>query len=303
MKKLAKIMLVAILAFAITPLANTQAKAKVKLNKTSISLQKGKTYTLKVKGTKKKPKWSSNKKSIATVSKKGKVTAKKAGNAVITAKIGKKKYTCKVKVWQKTQTKKPTTTTTEVKKPTTTTTEIKKPTTTTPEDNTTTIDPIGTRTNPADPKNGVTIETNQGTMYFKLTEVLKGTEAESKLLDMGESETRLNECRDENPNTTMVLFTYDVKAVKGYSEYSLQGLDIFNSYGLYDGECSKNIDQIEEFYFVDGDYQALNVAKLELYTGAESKMYVALWVPDGMNSFSNYIEVKDANEYWIKYIF
>ena len=56
---------------------------------------------MKVKGTKKKPKWSSSKKSVATVSSKGKVVAKKAGSATITAKIGKKKYKCKVTVKNK----------------------------------------------------------------------------------------------------------------------------------------------------------------------------------------------------------
>lgn len=285
MKKLAKIILVAMLTFTITPLANTQAKTKVKLNKTSISIQKGKTYTLKIKGTKKNPKWSSNKKSIATVSKKGKVTAKKAGNAVITAKIGKKKYNCKVRVWQKTETKKPTTTTT-----------------TTTETNNTNVNPVGTRTNPADPRNGVTVETDKGTMYFKLKEVIKGNEAESKLLNMGQSESWLNESHNENPNTTMMLFVYDVEAVKGYSEYPLYGLDIINSYGLYDGQCSKNINQIEGFY-LDGNYQALNAVDLKLYAEAKSEMYEALWVPNGMDSFSNSILTKDYKEYWVKYTF
>ena len=49
-----------------------------------------------MKGTKKKVKWSSSKKKIATVTKKGVVKAKKKGTAKIVAKIGKKKYTCKV---------------------------------------------------------------------------------------------------------------------------------------------------------------------------------------------------------------
>ena len=112
MKKLLTRLFIAMLILTFTPTMNTQAKAKIKLNKTKISLQRGKTYTLKVKGTKKKVKWSSNKKTIATVTRKGKVTAQKPGTAVITAKIGKKKYKCKVKVWQKT-TKKPTKTNTE----------------------------------------------------------------------------------------------------------------------------------------------------------------------------------------------
>lgn len=72
--------------------------ATVKLNKKSLSLEVGKTYTLKVSGTKKKVTWSTSDKKIATVNKSGKVTAKKAGKATITATVDKKKYTCKVTV-------------------------------------------------------------------------------------------------------------------------------------------------------------------------------------------------------------
>lgn len=58
----------------------------------------GKTVQLKLKSTSKKVKWSSNKKSVANVNNKGKVTGKKAGVAVISAKIGKKYYKCRVTV-------------------------------------------------------------------------------------------------------------------------------------------------------------------------------------------------------------
>lgn len=75
-------------------------KAKVKINKTKATLNKGKKVTLKITGTKSKVKWSTNKKSIATVTQKGVVTAKKKGTVTITAKVGKKKYTCKVTVKQ-----------------------------------------------------------------------------------------------------------------------------------------------------------------------------------------------------------
>lgn len=83
---------------------------KVTLNKKTLSLEEGKTSTLKatVKTSGKKPnktiKWSSNKTSVATVSSKGKVTAKKAGTATITAKATDgtgKKATCKVTVTAK----------------------------------------------------------------------------------------------------------------------------------------------------------------------------------------------------------
>lgn len=80
------------------PGQQTEAKAKVKLNKKKLVLTVGKKAKLKVKGTKKKVKWSSSKKKIATVTKKGVVKAKKKGTAKIVAKIGKKKYTCKVVV-------------------------------------------------------------------------------------------------------------------------------------------------------------------------------------------------------------
>ena len=46
----------------------------------------------------KKIKWSSSNKKIATVSSKGKVTAKKKGTATITAKVSGKSYKCKVTV-------------------------------------------------------------------------------------------------------------------------------------------------------------------------------------------------------------
>lgn len=73
-------------------------KKQIKLNKTSITLKKGKTYQLKLKNTSKKVTWKSTNKKVATVGKKGKVTAKKKGNAVIKAVSGGKTYRCKVKV-------------------------------------------------------------------------------------------------------------------------------------------------------------------------------------------------------------
>lgn len=83
---------------AATGVITAQAATKVKINATKKTLVKGQTYTLKVSGTKKKVKWSTGKKSVSTVNSKGKVTAKAKGTATITAKVGSKKYTCKVTV-------------------------------------------------------------------------------------------------------------------------------------------------------------------------------------------------------------
>lgn len=74
------------------------AEAAGRLNKKNLSLAKGTSYILKVKGTKKKMKWSSSNPKVARVNGKGKVTAKKAGKATITAKTGTKSYRCRVTV-------------------------------------------------------------------------------------------------------------------------------------------------------------------------------------------------------------
>lgn len=72
--------------------------SKIKLSKTSATLTEGKYLQLKITGTSKKITWTSSNKSVATVSSKGKVTAKGKGTATITAKIGSKRYTCKLTV-------------------------------------------------------------------------------------------------------------------------------------------------------------------------------------------------------------
>lgn len=75
-----------------------QAAAKIKLNKKTAYVTKGETVQLKISGTKKAVKWSSSDKKIATVNAKGKVKGIKKGTATITAKVGTKKYTCKVTI-------------------------------------------------------------------------------------------------------------------------------------------------------------------------------------------------------------
>ena len=82
-----------------------QKVKSIKLNKKAASLTVGKTLTLKAavkpKNANKKVVWKSSDKKIASVSSKGKVTAKKVGKAVITCcskKYPKIKATCKITV-------------------------------------------------------------------------------------------------------------------------------------------------------------------------------------------------------------
>lgn len=76
----------------------SKASSKIKLNRTNVTVYIGDSFTLKLKNSKNNPKWSSSKKSIATVNSNGKITAKKAGVTKIVAKYDKRKYTCKVTV-------------------------------------------------------------------------------------------------------------------------------------------------------------------------------------------------------------
>lgn len=80
---------------------NTNAAVKNKLNKTKVTIRVGQTVKLKVKKNKKKVKWSSKNKKVATVTKKGKVKGKKEGKTYIIAKVGKKKYRCRIIVKKK----------------------------------------------------------------------------------------------------------------------------------------------------------------------------------------------------------
>ena len=68
----------------------------IEINKTSLILLKGKSKRLKIKHATQSIKWKSSKKSVAIVSKNGKVKGKKAGKAIITAVVGEKTRKCSV---------------------------------------------------------------------------------------------------------------------------------------------------------------------------------------------------------------
>ena len=70
----------------------------VAINKSTMNLSVGGTDTFKAFGTTKKITYSSNNKKVATVTTSGKVTAKGAGIATITMKMGAKTYTVRVRV-------------------------------------------------------------------------------------------------------------------------------------------------------------------------------------------------------------
>lgn len=98
MKKTLLAIVLMLAVFSFLP-ETTDAATKVKMNRTKVTCTAKEWFALKVKGTKgKKVTWSSTKKSVATVNKKGFVKTKKAGKATIKAKVGGKTVKCKVTV-------------------------------------------------------------------------------------------------------------------------------------------------------------------------------------------------------------
>ena len=106
-KRLLVLLLIFAMALSLFPQSALAAKKKVKLNKKTVTVNVGKTVKIKLQNNKKKVKWTvtSGKKNV-TLSKKKKtevtIKGKKAGKAEVQAKVGKKKYVCKVTVKNKT---------------------------------------------------------------------------------------------------------------------------------------------------------------------------------------------------------
>jgi len=104
MKHLKRTFALLVVVFAFMLIANpvNAEAATPKLNKKKLKMIVGDIKELKVKNTKKKVKWSSSDEDVVIVDQ-GFVVANEEGTAVITAKVGKKKLTCKITVKEKPQ--------------------------------------------------------------------------------------------------------------------------------------------------------------------------------------------------------
>ena len=103
---LKKVVVLLLCAFVVASFTSLDAmkvygSSKIKLNKTSVFVVKGKSIQLRVKGTKAKVKWFSKSKKIAVVNRYGKVKGKSVGTVYIIAKVKGKKLKCFVRVGDK----------------------------------------------------------------------------------------------------------------------------------------------------------------------------------------------------------
>jgi uncharacterized protein YjdB len=88
-------------AFIIAKVGKKELKCRVHvidINKKTITLKKGKSYHLKIKGSNAFVLWKSNNKEVAEVSMFGKVRAMEKGCTVITAKVKGRRLRCTVYV-------------------------------------------------------------------------------------------------------------------------------------------------------------------------------------------------------------
>ncbi len=99
MKKVVRIIVIFLVAIFMSAIMQTKSNAAdIEISKTKKTLYVGAEYNLKITGTNKKTTWTSSNKKVATISSKGRVKAKKKGTAEITAKVGKQKLKCSIKV-------------------------------------------------------------------------------------------------------------------------------------------------------------------------------------------------------------
>ena len=118
MKKWKKILISLITVFvlamlpaesAILPCTVCVTEAAPRISSSKLTMIKGQSRTLKITGLKKGQKitWKSSNSKIVTVNKTGKLFAKSAGNATITAQVNGIRFVCKVKIQKKAAPAKP----------------------------------------------------------------------------------------------------------------------------------------------------------------------------------------------------
>lgn len=90
-----------VMMLTVVNVSDVNATAKPKINKKKVTIRVGNTYQLKVKNYKGKVKWYSDSGKIVSISKKGKIKAKKVGKATVYAQSKNFLLWCDVKIKKK----------------------------------------------------------------------------------------------------------------------------------------------------------------------------------------------------------
>ncbi len=97
MKRIVSSLLIFVMCLSLSMPISASA-ATIKISKAKATMEVDSTLVLKLSGTDDKVAWSTSKKTVASVSSHGEITAKSPGQATVTATVNKKKYSCTVTV-------------------------------------------------------------------------------------------------------------------------------------------------------------------------------------------------------------
>lgn len=255
------LLLLNVFALALVLFFPVSTDAKVKINKKAITMTIGQTTKLKIKGTNKKVKWKSKKKSIVSINKKGKLTAKKAGKTTIIATIGSKKYKCKVTVNNPT----PSTMPVYPDKPTAPSAPTTPNIPSTPE--------LGTRENPINLSNGYTfifstLSKNQCKVRLQLLETIENAD------QIVYKENLYNELSDGT--NRWILYHYKLDYLSGSEE--LCAYDIISTYYFYNNASTVALGSQLEIATFSHDRKGLGVYDVRLYPGGKSDVWLGILV-------------------------
>lgn len=213
-----------------------------KISQTKLTLEKGKSQTLSLEGTKQKIKWSTSNKSVATVTSKGKVTGKKIGTAKITATVGNKKYTCTV--------------------------TVKKVSATTP------VDDKGTQSNPLSAYNSNKFDLynysqKYGQVQLQVKQCLTGAAAEALLTDYNKEYTTVPDGHQ------WVYLLFDTTYLSGTEE--IDASDILWHNNFYNSASNKQITNYKTGRIKDSSIP--NLFEVSLYPSGRSEFYMMFTAP------------------------
>ena len=229
---------------------SASAAGKPKLNKAKLNMTVGSKYKLKVKNAPKGKtiKWSTSKKKVAAVSKKGIVTAKKAGSAKITAKVAGKKLICNVTVRDKATTEK--------------TTEV--PTTQAPAQTTPTVPTTVTPSTPtpSNPTNVTPTPSNPGNVTPTPNNPSQQPSSEQPSSEQPSSEDPSSEEPSSEEPSSEDISSVDLEGTEGKNEDEVAALKAIIEIQLARGaEISTDLDDDSEYVW-DGEDGNLSLVEI-----------------------------------------
>ncbi len=257
----------ALIAMSLLFVFVSAASKKPHLSKKKVLMYVGQTYKLKAKGFKGKVKWKSTNKKIATVNKKGKITAKKKGTVKIIAKYKKVKKACKVTIVSKKEYKKIIDNNKNKPEPTaapivTTVPEITTAPVTTKEGETTTTAEITTE--------GETTTVNETTTASQITTTPATTTEET---------TTTIETATEEETTTAPETTTEEETTDQYFDYYTDGIKFYENVLAYPNSSSSyavyeliDADKAWERYHI---LRSQNIQLSDILTDLQRKGYVS----------------------------